>query len=100
VLGGLGVTIAKARAAAEATAGVGTGPVRQEPDLSAEAKDAIECAIDEAKALNHHFIGTEHILLAILRDSQGNAVRALEHLSLSPEHVREQVIEVLQRTPK
>jgi excisionase family DNA binding protein len=100
VLGGFGVTIAKARSAVEATAGVGAGPVRQEPDLSAEAKDAIECAIDEAKQLNHHFIGTEHVLLGILRDRQGNAVRALEHLGLSPEQVRDQVIEVLQRTLK
>jgi excisionase family DNA binding protein len=87
VMRDLGVTIVQARAAVEAAVGMGDFSGRQAPELSADSKDAIEYAVDEARELNHHFIGTEHLLLGIIRDPQGNAVRVLEHIGVAPEQV-------------
>ena len=52
---------------------------------------AIELAQDEARSLNHNYVGTEHMLLGLLREEQGGAARALEELGIELDAVREQV---------
>ena len=100
VLSDLGATADRARAAVEATIGAGTFDGGQDPDLGDDAKDALEYAVEEAKQMGHHFIGTEHVLLGILREHEANAVRVLEHIDVAAEQVRLRVIEVIQRMPK
>ena len=55
------------------------------------AKKVIEYAIEEARALNHNYIGTEHILLGILRENEGTAAQVLMHIGLNLEDVRQEV---------
>ena len=56
----------------------------------------IELAVDEARRLNHHYIGTEHLLLGLVREGEGIAAGVLESLGVNLEKVRTQVIHVLQ----
>ncbi len=59
------------------------------------AKKVIEYTIEEARALNHNYIGTEHILLGILRESEGIAAQVLMHIGLNLEAVRQEVCVIL-----
>ncbi len=59
------------------------------------AKKVIEYAIEEARALNHNYVGTEHILLGILRESEGIAAQVLMSLGLKLEDVRQEVLNLL-----
>src|SRR5438046_3994710 len=63
--------------------------------LTPRAKKVIELAVDEARRLNHHYIGTEHLLLGLVREGEGIAAGVLESLGVSLEKVRTQVIQVL-----
>ena len=56
---------------------------------------SIEFAIDEARRLTHHFIGTEHILLGLLREGDGIAAGVLENFGLQLEQVRTETLRVL-----
>jgi len=62
---------------------------------SPRAKKVIEYAIEEARALNHNYVGTEHILLGILRESEGIAAQVLLDLGLKLEDVRQEVLNLL-----
>jgi len=66
--------------------------------MSPRAKKAIEYSMEEARHLNHNYVGTEHILLGLLRQQQGVAATVLENLSLKLEDVREEVIEHLTKS--
>ncbi|HEX41783.1 MAG TPA: ATP-dependent Clp protease ATP-binding subunit, partial [Phycisphaerales bacterium] len=59
------------------------------------AKKVIEYAIEEARALNHNYVGTEHILLGLLRESEGIAAQVLMNLGLRLEDVRQEVLNLL-----
>ena len=63
-------------------------PKREDVGLTDRAKKVIELAVDEARKLNHHYIGTEHILIGILREGDGVAAGVLENLGASLEDVR------------
>ena len=63
--------------------------------FSPQAREVVISAQQEARALHHGFIGTEHILLGLLRDRDGVAGRALHALGISPEAVREQVLDII-----
>jgi ATP-dependent Clp protease ATP-binding subunit ClpC len=97
VLDDLGVKLAQARHAVEFIVGVGEGPSRQDQDLTARAKKVIEYAVDEAKRLNHHYIGTEHLLLGLVRNGEGVATGVLDIMGVSLEQVRTQVMRVLRQ---
>jgi len=62
---------------------------------SPRAKKVIEYAIEEARSLNHNYVGTEHILLGLLRETEGIAAQALTNLGLKLEDVRQNVLELL-----
>jgi len=59
------------------------------------AKKVIEYAIEEARSLNHEYIGTEHILLGLLRESEGIAAQVLVNLGVSIERVRMEILKLL-----
>ena len=62
---------------------------------SPRAKKVIEYAIEEARALNHNYVGTEHILLGILRETEGIAAQVLMSVGLKLEDVRQEVLNLL-----
>ena len=59
------------------------------------ARRVVVLAQDEAKALNHNYIGTEHLLLGLISEGEGVAAKALESLDISLEAVRAQVEEII-----
>ncbi|MCE5186635.1 MAG: ATP-dependent Clp protease ATP-binding subunit [Planctomycetaceae bacterium] len=59
------------------------------------AKKVIEFAIEEARSLNHNYVGTEHILLGLLRETEGIAAQVLMNLGLKLEDVRQEVLNLL-----
>jgi ATP-dependent Clp protease ATP-binding subunit ClpC len=59
------------------------------------AKKVIEYAIEEARSLNHNYVGTEHILLGLLRETEGVAAQVLMNLGLKLENVRQEVLNLL-----
>src|SRR5687768_1300870 len=95
VLNNLGIELHKVRSAVEFIIGRGDRTVIGEIGLTPRAKRVIELAVDEARRLNHHYIGTEHLLLGLVREGEGIAAGVLESLGVSLEKVRGQVIEVL-----
>ncbi len=95
VLNNLGIELHKVRSAVEFIIGRGDRMVMGEIGLTPRAKRVIELAVDEARRLNHKFIGTEHLLLGLVREGEGIAAGVLESLGVSLEKVRAQVIEVL-----
>jgi ATP-dependent Clp protease ATP-binding subunit ClpA len=96
VLNNLGIELNKVRSAVEFIIGRGDRMVMGEIGLTPRAKRVIELAVDEARRLNHHYIGTEHLLLGLVREGEGIAAGVLESLGVSLKDVRAQVIEVLQ----
>jgi len=72
-LGGLSVDLDALAARAAAAAGFSVDPPQPEVGLAASARQAIELAVDEARALDHHYVGTEHLLLGLLRQESNAA---------------------------
>ena len=95
VLNNLGIELNKVRSAVEFIIGRGGRVVMGEIGLTPRAKRSIELAVDEARRLNHHYIGTEHLLLGVIREGEGIAAGVMESLGVSLERVRSKVIEVL-----
>ncbi len=95
VLDDLGVKLPQARNAVEFIVGVGETPYTSDQELTARAKKVIEYAIEEAKRLNHHYIGTEHLLLGLVRNGEGVATGVLDIMGVTLEQVRNQVMRVL-----
>ncbi len=95
VLSNLGVELNKVRIAVEFIIGRGDRIVQGEIGLTPRAKQVIELAVDEARRLNHHYIGTEHLLLGLVREGEGIAAGVLESLGTNLENVRTQTLQVL-----
>src|SRR6059036_180740 len=96
VLDSLGVELSKVRTAVEFI--IGRGDSTSSPSeitLSPRTKKVIELAIDEARKLGHSHVGTEHLLLGLVREGEGIASGVLESLGVSLEKVRHQVIATL-----
>lgn len=98
VLSNMGVQLPKVRSAVEFIIGRGEGAVVGEIGLTPRAKKVIELAIDEARRLNHHYIGTEHLLLGLVREGEGIAAGVLESLGVNLEKVRAQVMQVVNQS--
>jgi ATP-dependent Clp protease ATP-binding subunit ClpA len=96
VLDSLGVELSKVRTAVERIIGRGESTASpSEITLSPRTKKVIELAIDEARKLGHSHVGTEHLLLALVREGEGIASGILESLGVTLEKVRQQVIATL-----
>ena len=98
VLENMGVELSKVRTAVEFIIGRGDRPVVGEVGLTPRAKRVIELAIDEARRLDHNYIGTEHLLLGLVREGEGIAAGVLESLGVNLDKVRHQVIHVLSQS--
>jgi hypothetical protein len=99
VLENMNVELPKVRTAVEFIIGRGDRPVVGEVGLTSRAKRVIELAIDEARRLGHNYIGTEHLLLGLVREGEGIAAGVLESLGVNLEEVRHEVIRVLSDRP-
>ena len=95
VLANLGVELQKVRSAVEFIIGRGDRIVLGEIGLTPRAKKVIELAVDEARRLNHHYIGTEHLLLGLVREGEGIAAGVLESLGVNLERARVATIQTL-----
>ncbi|MFM2033038.1 MAG: hypothetical protein RLZZ297_1803, partial [Chloroflexota bacterium] len=97
VLEDLGVQLAQTRHSVEFIVGIGEGEARPDKELSARAKNVITLSIDEAKRLGHNYIGTEHILLGLIRNGEGVATGVLDMLGVSLEQIRTNVMRVIRQ---
>jgi len=98
VLENMNVELAKVRTVVEFIIGRGDRPVVGEVGLTPRAKRVIELAIDEARRLGHNYIGTEHLLLGLVREGEGIAAGVLESLGVNLDKVRHEVIRVLSQS--
>ena len=97
VLLNLNVELVKVRSAVEFIIGRGERPTPGEIGLTPRAKKVIELAVDEARRLNHHYIGTEHLLIGLMREGEGVAAGVLESLGVGLEKVREETNSIIQK---
>lgn len=94
----LGVELLKMRSAIEFIIGQSEKPVPGDMGLTPRAKKVIELAVDEARRLNHSYIGTEHLLIGLLREGEGVAVGVLESLGVTLKKVRRETNRILSQT--
>ena len=59
------------------------------------ARRVVVLAQEEARRLNHNYIGTEHILLGLIQEGEGHAAKALEELNINIDSVRSEVVEII-----
>ena len=98
VLNNLGISMSKIQAAVEFVIGKGESRATSgEVDLAPRAKRAIEFAVDEARRLNSSYIGVEHLLLGLLRESEGVAFSVLESFGITSERTRDEVNRVVRQ---
>ena len=95
VLTNLGADPDKVRGAVEFIIGRGERTVSGEIGLTPRAKRVIELAVDEARRLNHNYIGTEHLLLGLLREAEGAASSVLESLGVNLDKTRAETLRIL-----
>ncbi|CAI7774012.1 unnamed protein product, partial [Closterium sp. NIES-53] len=95
VLKSLGVNLKEARVEVEKIIGRGSGFVAVEIPFTPRAKRVLELSLEEARQLGHNYIGTEHLLLGLLREGEGVSARVLENLGADPGNIRSQVIRMV-----
>ena len=95
VLKSMGVNLKDARVEVEKIIGRGSGFVAVEIPFTPRAKRVLELSLEEARQLGHNYIGTEHLLLGLIREGEGVAARVLENLSVDLSKVRNQIIRSL-----
>ncbi len=98
VLSNLGVDLSKVRSAVEFIIGRGERPAQGEIGLTPRAKKVVELAVDEARRMNHTYIGTEHLLIGLLREGEGVAAGVLESLSVTLDKVRSETHRILSQS--
>ncbi|MCL6451345.1 MAG: ATP-dependent Clp protease ATP-binding subunit [Acetobacteraceae bacterium] len=92
----LGIDLGRVRAEVEKVIGRGTAASQGEIGFTPRAKKVVmELSSDEARQLGHNYIGTEHILLGLIREGEGVAARVLENLGADLERVRRTVVQLL-----
>jgi ATP-dependent Clp protease ATP-binding subunit ClpC len=92
VLKSMGINLKDARIEVERIIGRGSGFVAVEIPFTPRAKRVLEMAIEEARDLGHSYIGTEHIMLALLEEEDGVATRVLENLGVDLSKVRTEIL--------
>ena len=98
VLKTLGINLKDSRIEVEKIIGRGSGFVAVEIPFTPRAKRVLELSLEEARQLGHNYIGTEHLLLGLIREGEGVAARVLENLGIDLTKVRTQVIRMLGET--
>ena len=97
VLQNLGVALDDVRKRVEYIIGKGDQPVTPPIGLTPRAKKVIELAVEEARYLGNHYIGTEHMLLGMIREGEGIGPKVLETLKVNLEQARWETLRVLLR---
>uniref|UniRef100_A0A1J3IFL4 Chaperone protein ClpC2, chloroplastic n=1 Tax=Noccaea caerulescens TaxID=107243 RepID=A0A1J3IFL4_NOCCA len=95
VLKSMGINLKDSRVEVEKIIGRGSGFVAVEIPFTPRAKRVLELSLEEARQLGHNYIGTEHLLLGLLREGEGVAARVLENLGVDPSKIRTQVIRMV-----
>ncbi|KAJ0261828.1 Chaperone protein ClpC1 [Hirschfeldia incana] len=95
VLKSMGINLKDARVEVEKIIGRGSGFVAVEIPFTPRAKRVLELSLEEARQLGHNYIGSEHLLLGLLREGEGVAARVLENLGADPSNIRTQVIRMV-----
>ncbi|MBS5532554.1 hypothetical protein KH017_17330, partial [bacterium] len=96
VLKSLGLNLAQLRLEVEKSCGIGGATQTDGPlPLTPRLKRVLMLAATEAQAMNYNFVGTEHLLLAILREGESAAARILQNLNVNLDEVRQAVIKTL-----
>ena len=95
VLSSLAVDLSKVQSAVEFIIGRGEKPTQGEIGLTPRAKKVVELAVDEARRMNHTYIGTEHLLIGLLREGEGVAAGVLESLGVTLDKVRAETHRIL-----
>jgi ATP-dependent Clp protease ATP-binding subunit ClpC len=95
VLKSMGVNLKDARVEVEKIIGRGSGFVAVEIPFTPRAKRVLELSLEEARQLGHNYIGTEHLLLGLIKEGEGVAARVLENLNVDLSKVRSQIIRAL-----
>src|SRR3972149_5899836 len=98
VLRELGLDPARVKETVERLTGVGRhagGKI----ELAPSTEQVLQLAIEEARRMGHHYIGTEHLLLGLVRQGEGGAIDGLRRLGITPEEVGRHTRRVLQETP-
>jgi len=95
VLKSMGVNLKDARIEVENFIGRGSGFVAVEIPFTPRAKRVLELSLEEARQLGHNYIGTEHLLLGLIKEGEGVATRVLENLNVDLSKVRSQIIRSL-----
>jgi ATP-dependent Clp protease ATP-binding subunit ClpC len=95
VLKSMGINLKDARVEVEKIIGRGSGFVAVEIPFTPRAKRVLELSLEEARQLGHNYIGSEHLLLGLLREGEGVAARVLESLGADPNNIRTQVIRMV-----
>ena len=98
VLSSLTVDLAKVRSAVEFIIGRGEKPPQGDIGLTPRAKKVVELAVDEARRMNHTYIGTEHLLIGLMREGEGVAAGVLESLGVTLDKVRAETHRILSHT--
>jgi excisionase family DNA binding protein len=93
----LGIELEQVRGRVEAIIGKGDRTALDEVGLTPRAKKVIELAVDEARSFDHHYIGTEHLLLGLLREGEGIGGKVLQGMGLNREQVRQRTLEILRQ---
>src|SRR2546425_3013731 len=91
----LGISLEAVRAEVEETIGLGTSSPSEHIPFTPRAKKVLELSLREALQLGHNYIGTEHILLGLIREGEGVAAQVLVKLGADLSRVRQQVIQLL-----
>ena len=95
VLISMDIDLSKVRSAVEFIIGRGEKPTTGDVGLTPRAKKVIELAVDEARQMSHQYIGTEHLLIGLLREGEGVAAGVLESLGVSLEKSRDATTKIL-----
>ncbi|MDO9574268.1 MAG: ATP-dependent Clp protease ATP-binding subunit [Candidatus Contubernalis sp.] len=91
----LGVDLVKVRQEVERMIGKGDKPILQSVSYTPRAKKVIELAIEEGRNLGHNYVGTEHLLLGLIREGEGIAAKVLANLGVDLKRARVQVMHLL-----
>ena len=91
----LGVTLKSARKEVEKYIGRGTGFVASEIPFTPRAKRVLEMAVQEGKDLGQNYVGTEHILLALIGEDDGVAIRTIENMGLDVAEIRTTILSLI-----
>lgn len=99
VLRDMGVKLREARVLVEEMVGRGQEDQRGRIGLTPRTKRVIELAVDEARRMGHHYIGTEHLLLGLAREGDGIAAEMLESMGVTLDKIRAHTVQIMKESP-